>query len=456
MSPVFLFFRRRSRTTDRQMPPSDVLMPAVSTSTMASAPRVAASIPSLDQAIETMLAILDDYLPPPVASIPESSVSVTSMNERSVGLGNRRGTETRGTFPVLALKGVRLDAAVRFQLWAATPVEVETAMADLNARLLADRDTLWIAGVLRLALEASAPADFISPLNAWRRTSDYRVLYEFHYQDTDGAESLIARIPIQSDLEVRDSPERETTVVTDEMVRWDNEAAPPVVIRGPFNAGSLSVLAFLTGTAPTGTVTVKRTFDGAVGAPTSHPTLADFLAGVAGPNAPERHAQISFASLADFLAAFAEEPALIDAEEHLGSEPAPMTLRRKPVVKSARNRIGLHVDATGVTHFLKILYDGDPSPGAGEVKVDRATGQMTFGDAVATADKVIASYVTAAGDPVALGDWNLDNVPDSYAAKVLAIQPAVHLASAADRLEIAYQNAMFDQVGVVYLRARRG
>ena len=90
--------------------------------------------------------------------------------------------------------------------------------------------------------------------------------------------------------------------------------------------------------------------------------------------------------------ASAEENAFIEDEAHLGSEAAPITLKHKPV-KSARNRISLSVDATGVTHILKILYDGDPAPGAGEVKVDRATGQMSFGDAVAAADKVKASYL---------------------------------------------------------------
>lgn len=368
---IFSFLRRRSETVGGE-PPLD---PARAEVALHATPSVARALsnsttnstPPLDQVVAAMLDILDNYLPPTAAPLPEPSVSVTSVNERAVGLGNRRGTETRGTFPIVALKGIRLEAVVRYQLWAATPAEAETAMADLNARLMADRDALWIAGILRLALEASSPADFVSTVNAWRKTSDHRVLYEFHYQDSDGAESLIARIPIDSDLEQPDSPERETTVVTDEMVRWDNEGTPALVLRGSFNIGSLSVLAFVPGIAPAGTVTVKRTFEGAVGPPTSHPTWAAFLAAVSGPNAPERHAQVSFASLIDFLAAF-----------------------------------------------------------------------------------------SAAGDPVALGDWNLDNVPDSYTAKFLAIQPAIHLASATDRLEIAFQNTKFDQVGVVYLRARRG
>lgn len=262
------------------------------------------STPSLIQVANAMLAILDNYLPPSSITLPEANVSVTTMNERSVGLGNHRGTETRGSFPFIALKGIRLDAVVRFQLWAANPNDAETAMTHLTATLMADRDALWTAGILKIALEASPLADWIDSLDAWRKTGEFRVLYEFQYEDTDGAASLITRIPIASDLEVTDSPERETTVVTDEMVRWDNESTPTLAVRGAIRLGRLSVLSFMSGILPIGTITVTRTFDGASGAPTAHLTLADFLSAITHPNTPENHAQFTFASLSDFLAEF--------------------------------------------------------------------------------------------------------------------------------------------------------
>lgn len=95
----------------------------------------------------------------------------------------------------------------------------------------------------------------------------------------------------------------------------------------------------------------------------------------------------------------AEEHAFIEGEEHLGSEPAPITLKRKPVVKSARNRIRHFIDAAGLTRSLQILYGGglpddDPAaPGPGQVKVNRTTGEMAFGDIVAAADRITASYI---------------------------------------------------------------
>lgn len=90
----------------------------------------------------------------------------------------------------------------------------------------------------------------------------------------------------------------------------------------------------------------------------------------------------------------AEENAAIEDEKHPGSETAPLTLRRTPVIKSARNRIRHVSDASGVTRSLQILYDDNAAAaGAGQVKINRATGQMTFGDVIGANDKIFASYV---------------------------------------------------------------
>jgi hypothetical protein len=321
----------------------------------------------LQKATMAMLDLLDDSLPPPITSLPEPGVSLVRLEEKAVGIGNRRGIETRKPFHVAELKGIRLDARVRFQLWATSITEVGTAITDLNHRLMAGRDLLWTQGLLRLQLEAVSPADFMDSLNAWRQYADYQILYEYRYQDSDGADSLISRIPIAGDLEVRGSPEREMTVVTDEMVRWDNESAPALAVRGRLDIGSIACLAFVPGTFPTGTVTLTRTFDGATGSPTAHPDLAAFLASVAGDAVPERHGQVRFASLGDFLNAFG-----------------------------------------------------------------------------------------GFGDPVSLGDWDMNGALDNYQAKMLAVAPVIHLPNVSDRFEIAFQNAAFDTVAVVYLRIIRG
>ncbi|HEV2960660.1 MAG TPA: phage tail sheath subtilisin-like domain-containing protein [Candidatus Angelobacter sp.] len=95
----------------------------------------------------------------------------------------------------------------------------------------------------------------------------------------------------------------------------------------------------------------------------------------------------------------ADDNALISNELHHGNDPAPLTLKHFPVVKSARNRALLHVDAANTTKSLQILYSGgladdDPAaPVAGQVKINRTTGVMSFGDAVAAADTVTVTYL---------------------------------------------------------------
>jgi hypothetical protein len=252
-----------------------------------------------------MLKVLRDYLLRLVPPLPIPNIAVVSLTEQSVGLGGWRGMKKRDVFPVVTLKGIRLETLVRFQLRAADLGNVETGITDVIARMMGGRDILRAEGILKLTLEASPPADHIDSLSVWCKTADFRMLYEFHYEDTDGAESLIARIPIAIDPEVRNSPDRETTIVTDELVRWDNEAAPILTIRGPIRIKGLSALAFIPAATPSGTITLTRTFDGATGAPASHPALASFLSAITRPDDPEDHAIVTLASLTDFLAAFA-------------------------------------------------------------------------------------------------------------------------------------------------------
>jgi hypothetical protein len=251
-------------------------------------------------AIAALIAVLNDFLPapPPGSSLPPPTVSLSSVNEQGVGLGNRVGQDMRGSFGVATLKGVRLDTVARYQLWADTPGDVEAGSQTLISQLLGAFDDLRARGVLRLSLKNVSQSEDVAGAGL-RQIVEFSVLFEFPYSDAEGAESLIARIPIKID-----SVFGEQTVVTDEMARWDNEAAPALAIRGRTRIGRLSALAFIPGAAPGGTVTLTRAFDGATGAPIVHPDLPSFLAAVTQPNNPERHSQTTFASLSDFLNAF--------------------------------------------------------------------------------------------------------------------------------------------------------
>ena len=276
-------------------------------------PAMMSSDPLLNaKVLAALLDVLDNYLPPnPVLNppLPDPNLSLVSITERSVGLGSRVGTNTRGPFTVSAIKGARLEAVVRYQLWSDDPVNVDAAIQDLITRLLSDREALRSSGFLRLALKTVETSEIVAAVNDyWRESVNFEVLYEFPYVDSDDAQSLIASIPININENLTT-----TMTVSDEIVRWSNQipppppivqSAPPLLLRGPLTIAGLSALAFIPGAAPTGKVTLTRTFDGAAGSPTVHPDLATFLAAVADPNQPAAEGQVVFATLSDFLGAF--------------------------------------------------------------------------------------------------------------------------------------------------------
>ena len=315
----------------------------------------------LDLAVADLLAEMRNRLPPPTAGVPEPNVSIATLSERALAVGDWRGNESRGALAGVALKGGRLNAVVRFQLWGNEPTVVDTAINELHGRLLAAKEDLRAVGFLRIEAESAGLAEPIATatFNAFRKTTDYRVLYEFHFEDTDGASSLISKIPATINDQFGES-----MTITDDMIRWDKTATPGLVIRGPFKLGGLTALAFIPGPVPSGTVTLTRTFDTAAGVPVVHPTLASFLTAVAGQTPTERHARVAFPTVSDFLGVF-----------------------------------------------------------------------------------------VAAGDPVEMGDLNADGILDKYSPKTLSLNGGVHLITAADRFEITFQNPVFDQLAVLYVRA---
>ncbi len=252
---------------------------------------------NVDVLVGKMLGVLAQEIPPEQAPF-EPTVTAVSIAERPLGVGNRRGNERRGPWGSLALKGLHLEGEVRFQLWGNNPTEADVAVLKLHQNLLAAGDRLRGEDYrfLRVAATETSLAEHVDQLDAWRKTASFSVLYEHQYRDSDGALSLIARIPIDSD------PESETTVVTDEMVRWDRGGAPALRLQGPGSFGRISALAHLPAT-PAGRVTLLRTFDGATGAPAKRANLDRFLKAVSGPAPAKRHVRVRFPSVSPFLAA---------------------------------------------------------------------------------------------------------------------------------------------------------
>lgn len=322
--------------------------------------------PPLDLVISDMLSELDTHLPPPVAALPPPNVTLIRLLERRGGLGNRSGSTPRGSLGSVPAHAGRLETEVRFQLWGADPTAVDDAVLDLQGDLLEHRDALWTGGFLRLQVSDTTLAEHVGDVGAWRKTTSFEILYEYSYEDTESADSLIARIPIQGDLEERGSLGGEATTVTDHLVRWDQEGAPALRVRGPARVAALEALVFVPGADPTGSVVLRRTFEGAAGPPAGHGDPASFLAAVAGPEPAQRHAELSFPSFNDFLAALAVE-----------------------------------------------------------------------------------------GDAQIMGDWDGDTNPDEYEPRALSLDPGILLNGPGDRIELIHQNAVLDEVAVVYLRLAR-
>jgi hypothetical protein len=376
------------------------------------------------------------FLPPPPAGLPPPAVSLAGVRERAVGLGNRRGVETHGAFGVLELKGLQLDATARFELWAASANQANALVETLQQALLAAREGLFGEGFLRLEAAETSTVELVD-VNVWRRTADYRLLFEHRFFDTDGAQSLIARIPIHNDPQQPDSPFRETTVVTDEMARWDNEAAPALVVRGRRTIDRMGVLDFQSAAFPTAGVLLTRTFDGAVGVPASL-ALNDFLEQLSDPVNPNRHAVSTVASLEDFLESFTEvaEASLGDWDEIGGID-----VYKSRELTFGRTITDLVVDASDTAKVSSATKPFARIDVGHSINITSGSGFTTGRYRVVHVDG--SNAATLDDSCGAAGSTNGSGKID---------RPLV-LPSRSDRFEVAYQAAAFDQVGVLYLRA---
>jgi phage tail sheath gpL-like len=92
--------------------------------------------------------------------------------------------------------------------------------------------------------------------------------------------------------------------------------------------------------------------------------------------------------------AAATEHAFIEDEAVPTSGAGALTLQRRPVVASARNRIRHFIDATGITRSLQLVY-APTAPAAGQVQINPASGVLSFpaGETPAAADTLTASYM---------------------------------------------------------------
>lgn len=256
--------------------------------------------PAMTDVINGMLAALEARLPAPSPPLPAPNVTVERIKESLVGLGRFRGSDRQGSIGLQTLRGVRLDARVRFQLWGSDPSDVDAAVVILHGTMLDAGEQLRLDGFLKLAASETSLAEHVEVVDGWRKTSSYDVVYEFQYEDSDDATGLIARIPIDTDVDRPEGSVRESQTVTDAMVRWDDEGTGPLTITGPSSVGRIEVLAFVPGLDPNGTVTLLRSRSATTTPAVHFPNLATFLAAVSGEEPVETNADVTL-SPATFL-----------------------------------------------------------------------------------------------------------------------------------------------------------
>jgi hypothetical protein len=219
---------------------------------------------------------------------------------------------------------------VRFDLRATTPGDANAAalllqQAVRDARL--DPLKPWMRDFVLLEPAGGEPA---APLaaNDWRQGAEYRVLFEYRYEDPEDAGGLIVRIPVELRGE-----QNEDALVTRDVTRWSAIDAPPLRVGGPRAVGTFTALRFAGGGLPAGPVTLLCTHEGA-GAPAVHASLDLFAAAVV---AGGRNDRVVLADTATFLAHFAAAGAAVTLADPTGN-PAPyqpLALLGPPVVPPA-------------------------------------------------------------------------------------------------------------------------
>lgn len=331
----------------------------------------------IDLSLHALLDLLGRYLAAPAGTVsppglPAPAMAVTSLDERQVGLGRRTGTVRHDGFTAVELKGVRLDALVRFTVWGTATEPAEQAASDLGVRLLAARDALRAGGVLRLALQ-QRDAALETPGVGWSVVQTYRVLFESEYADADDAVGLIARIPIRFEGEQEGGADTETTEVTDALVRWDRTGAPPLVALAPGTVAGLSALHYWSAAAPAGAVRLVRTTQPPPATPPDRfVDLGTFLDHVAGTAVPTRNAVLELPSLDALLAQMVADPVPVvlgDLEPdgvgdayraHAAVFDPPILLTRPDDVLRIESARPSGLDATGVI-YLRWLPPSAPA-----------------------------------------------------------------------------------------------
>jgi hypothetical protein len=183
------------------------------------------AVDRFNAAVAGMLSHLTTFLPTAVAPAPQSTLALLEAAARPVGVGAFAGNVERGPLAVLGVRGGRVEGRVRFDLRATTPGDANAAalllqQAVRDARL--DPMKPWMRDFVLLEPAGGEPATPLAA-NDWRQGAEFRVLFEYRYEDPEDAGGLIVRIPVELRGE-----QIEDALVTRDVTRWSAIDAPPL------------------------------------------------------------------------------------------------------------------------------------------------------------------------------------------------------------------------------------
>jgi hypothetical protein len=321
---------------------------------------MAEPIPS--DVLAAMMNALQPFVPAQVAGLPKPSLTFARAEFCAAGIGNCIGVSPRGSIGGVEQHAVRVQAVARFSVWGFASFDADQAVNALTTSIFAKRSDLQAQGFLKLSFDETTHLEQTRDTTAWRRFADYDMLYEFPYEDVGDAASLI--LPIAA----KETATGDGLTVTGNLGRWDDNAAPPLSVRGQATITELAALSFFADPAnpPSGAVTITRTFDGSP-APVNAGTLPAFLSAIVS-NPPSRNIFVSLPSISALLAQFTADttPFTIGDRDQNGVPdsyvPTHLVLPAPLQLASVRDRLEFSYsqskfDQTGVV-YLRALRRG--------------------------------------------------------------------------------------------------
>ena len=320
--------------------------------------------PDLAIVLADMISKLESFLPTARQGIPDSTINILSLAERDAAIGNIVGKTRQAGFWLGDVKAGRFDVGIQCRVWESDISALVSLLRNINGAVANARASLLHEGFLKLETTETATASIDT---LWTGTINFKALYEFTYEDRSDSSGLIVRVPIATNQERKTTPPLESNLLTNMLVVWNSAETLPLEMRGPRTIIGLSGLMYIgrLSALPAGSVSLICDSQSAVGAPTMHATLTDFIAAItASSDGTPRNERFIFPNFSDFTAEFAPE-----------------------------------------------------------------------------------------GDPIQLGDWDNDGVPDKYQPISLRFSTPILLPKGTDRLVVAVESAVFTPSAVLYLRA---